>query len=102
MPVEVDGWREQPVAGDQVLQAPSEQKAGSVVEYRLEQEDREKLGLDMEAINEARREEQERRAREKAAEVDEKKGLSGSSSEAAPGAQDHGKETSGDRSPSPS
>ncbi|KAK3715585.1 translation initiation factor IF-2 [Vermiconidia calcicola] len=68
LPVEVDGWREQASAGDEVLQAPSEQKAGSVVEYRQEKFEREKMGVDMEAVNEARRMEQEKRAREKKAE----------------------------------
>jgi translation initiation factor IF-2 len=33
-PVEIDGWREQPLAGDEVLQAPDEAKAKSVSEYR--------------------------------------------------------------------
>lgn len=70
MPVEVDGWRDQPVAGDEVLQAGSEQKAGDVVEFREEREEREKLVGDMEVINEARRikGEQEKKAREKSAE----------------------------------
>lgn len=67
MPVEVDGWREQPVAGDEVLQAPTEQKATSVVDYRLVKAEREKTAEDMEVINEARRVERERREREKAA-----------------------------------
>ena len=66
-PVEVDGWRDQAVAGDEVLQAPSEQKATSVVEYRAEREERRKLAEDMEAINEARRLEGEKREREKEA-----------------------------------
>lgn len=66
MPVEVDGWRDQPAAGDEVLQAPTEQKATSVVEYRLEKIEREKTAEDMEAINEARRVEAEKREREKA------------------------------------
>ncbi|EGP83569.1 uncharacterized protein MYCGRDRAFT_63707 [Zymoseptoria tritici IPO323] len=69
MPVEVDGWRDQPVAGDEVLQAPSEQKANSVVDFRVEKADREKTAQDMEAINEARRLEQEKREKEKAAET---------------------------------
>ncbi|KAF2482109.1 hypothetical protein BDY17DRAFT_317710 [Neohortaea acidophila] len=68
IPVEVDGWRHQPSAGDEVLQAPNEQKAGDVVEYRQEKEERERTAQDMEAINETRRVEQERRAREKAEE----------------------------------
>jgi translation initiation factor IF-2 len=67
MPVEIDGWRDQPAAGDEVLQAPNEQKATSVVEYRLEKVEREKTAEDMEVINEARRIEAEKREREKAA-----------------------------------
>lgn len=67
MPVEVDGWRDQPAAGDEVLQAPNEQKATSVVEYRLEKVEREKTAEDMEVINKARQAEAEKREREKAA-----------------------------------
>lgn len=65
MPVEIDGWKEQPEAGDEVLQAPNESKAKSVVEYRLEKLERDKMAEDMEAINEARKFEQEKREREK-------------------------------------
>ncbi|TVY17994.1 Mitochondrial translation initiation factor IF-2 [Lachnellula arida] len=65
-PVEVDGWREQPLAGDEVLQAGDEQKAKSVIDYRLEREERDKLAEDMDAINENRKVEQEKRDREKA------------------------------------
>ncbi|EMD00250.1 hypothetical protein BAUCODRAFT_63987 [Baudoinia panamericana UAMH 10762] len=68
MPVEVDGWRDQPAAGDEVLQAPTEQKATDVVEYRLEKEEAKRTAEDMEAINEARRLEGEKRERERAAE----------------------------------
>ena len=60
-PVEIDGWRESPNAGDEVIQAPDEQKAKSVMEYRLEASDRGKMATDMAAVNEARRLEQERR-----------------------------------------
>jgi translation initiation factor IF-2 len=67
MPVEVDGWREQPLAGDEVLQAPDEQKAHSVAEYRADAEERIRLAKDMEAINETRRLETERVEKEKAA-----------------------------------
>ncbi|KAK3072705.1 translation initiation factor IF-2 [Teratosphaeriaceae sp. CCFEE 6253] len=67
MPVEVDGWRDQPVAGDEVLQAPTEQKATDVVDYRLELEEQRKIAEDMEVINETRRLDQERQKREKAA-----------------------------------
>lgn len=60
-PVEVDGWRDQPVAGDEVLQAPTEQKATSVVSYRSDQADRLRAAADIDAINEARREHSTRR-----------------------------------------
>ncbi|KAF7860510.1 uncharacterized protein EAF02_010744 [Botrytis sinoallii] len=65
-PVEIDGWREQPSAGDEVLQAPDEAKAKSVIEFRLEKEERDKLAADMEAINENRKIEHDKREREKA------------------------------------
>jgi translation initiation factor IF-2 len=67
MPVEVDGWRDQPSAGDEVLQAPSEQKATDVVEFRQEKEEQKKLAQDMEVINKTRRVEQEKREKERAA-----------------------------------
>jgi len=71
-PVEIDGWREQPAAGDEVIQAPDEQKAKSVIEYRLEAFERTKMAADMEAVNEARRLEQEKREQlEKAAQLTE-------------------------------
>ena len=66
-PVEVDGWRDQPNAGDEVLQAPNEQKATSVVEYRDELTERKRMTTDMEAINEARRVEASKRAEAEAA-----------------------------------
>ncbi|BCR83711.1 translation initiation factor 2 [Aspergillus chevalieri] len=55
MPVEIDGWREQPSAGTEMIQAPSEQRAKDVVEWRLERMETQKLGEDATAINEARR-----------------------------------------------
>ncbi|EFW20118.1 hypothetical protein D8B26_003432 [Coccidioides posadasii str. Silveira] len=61
-PVEVDGWREQPLAGNEVLQATSEQIAKDVVQLRLEKEENKQLSGDMEAINEARRERRQRAA----------------------------------------
>jgi translation initiation factor IF-2 len=60
-PVEIDGWKEQPSAGDEVLQALSEGKAKRVVELRVERAERFKLAEDMEAINDSRKAEQERR-----------------------------------------
>ncbi|KAF2747566.1 initiation factor 2 [Sporormia fimetaria CBS 119925] len=64
MPVEVDGWREQPIAGDIVLQAPSEERASSVAELRQEKVERLQMAKDVEAINESRRLEAERREAE--------------------------------------
>ncbi|KAF8423870.1 P-loop containing nucleoside triphosphate hydrolase protein [Tirmania nivea] len=54
-PVEVDGWRDQPDAGDLVIQAPSEEKAKSVVEFRLVKAERLRQATDMEAINSTRK-----------------------------------------------
>lgn len=65
-PVQIDGWREQPLAGDEVLQAPDEAKAKSVIDFRLEKVERDKMAQDMEAINESRKAIDEKREREKA------------------------------------
>jgi translation initiation factor IF-2 len=67
LPVEVDGWREQPIAGDEVLQATDEQHAQAVSDLRMEKVQREQMAIDMDAINVARREETERREAEEAA-----------------------------------
>lgn len=63
-PVQVDGWREQPAAGSEVLQAPTEQRAKGAVAVRQEKIETKKLSQDMEAINETRRAESERRQKE--------------------------------------
>ena len=68
-PVEVDGWKDQPIAGDEVLQADTEQEARSAIDIRLEALERTQLASDMIAVNEARRLEQERREAQKAAEA---------------------------------
>ena len=65
--VEVDGWRDQPIAGDEVLQAADEQQATAVSELRTEKRERQQMAKDMEAINIARREEAARREAEEAA-----------------------------------
>jgi translation initiation factor IF-2 len=65
--VEVDGWRDQPIAGDEVLQADDEQHASAVTSLRSEKVDREQMAKDMDAINESRRAEAERREIEEAA-----------------------------------
>ena len=71
-PVEIDGWRGQPAAGDEVLQANDEQQAKSVVELRLEDLERSQMAADMTAVNEARRLEQEKREAAEKAEDDAK------------------------------
>ncbi|KAH7401427.1 hypothetical protein BKA66DRAFT_405173 [Pyrenochaeta sp. MPI-SDFR-AT-0127] len=68
MAVEVDGWRDQPIAGDEALQAADEQQATSVSSLRTEKVEREQMARDMEAINQSRRLEAERREAESAAE----------------------------------
>lgn len=73
-PVEVDGWRSEPGAGDEVLQAIDEEKASRVVEYRESIVERKKLADDMEAINAIRKLQQEKRHREEAAERAKKLG----------------------------
>lgn len=64
MPVEIDGWKDQPSAGSEILQASDEQHAKEVVEYRLERAETAKLGEDTAAINEARRETIQKRRQE--------------------------------------
>ncbi|MCJ1462028.1 hypothetical protein MMC07_000628 [Pseudocyphellaria aurata] len=61
MPVEIDGWKDLPAAGDEVLQAPDEKTAKSVVEVRIEQQKSYQMAMDMVAINETRRLDQEKR-----------------------------------------
>jgi translation initiation factor IF-2 len=65
--VEIDGWRDQPIAGDEVLQANDDQHATAVSELRSEKVEREQMARDMEAINESRRQETGRREAEEAA-----------------------------------
>ncbi|KAK9245883.1 hypothetical protein V1506DRAFT_536919 [Lipomyces tetrasporus] len=54
-PVEVDGWKSLPEAGDEVLQADNEQHAKDVVEHRLKKRGLKKAHKDIEVINEKRR-----------------------------------------------
>lgn len=68
MPVEIDGWREQPVAGTEFLQASNEQLAKRVVEIRQEKSETERLGEDTAAMNKARSEHLHRRRLEQAGE----------------------------------
>lgn len=54
-PVEVTGWKILPEAGDQVLEATSEEDAKKAIETRKRREERRKEMGDLEAINEKRR-----------------------------------------------
>ena len=78
-PVEIDGWREQPAAGDEVLQAFDEQQAKAVIDYRLKACERTQLASDMAAVNEARRLEQGKREQQEKA----KENAGGADSDAA-------------------
>ncbi|CUS09695.1 unnamed protein product [Tuber aestivum] len=65
-PVTVDGWRDQPLAGDSVIQAVSEDRAKTAVNFRMEKTQRLRQAADMEAINNQRRAQREKEAAEKA------------------------------------
>ena len=62
-PVVIDGWRDQPQAGYEVLQAKDEEQAKDVIEMRVEREEISRMVNDATAINTARKEEAEERAR---------------------------------------
>ncbi|EXJ89713.1 translation initiation factor IF-2 [Capronia epimyces CBS 606.96] len=63
-PVQIDGWRGgDPMAGDEVLQAESEQRAKEAVGVRQEREENARAIEDMTAINTVRTEEAEARAK---------------------------------------
>ncbi|KAI9861529.1 MAG: Translation initiation factor IF-2, mitochondrial [Vezdaea acicularis] len=64
-PIEVDGWREQAAAGDEVLAAEDEAHAKDVIGYRVARDEKLRLALDVEAINAARLADQEKRAHDK-------------------------------------
>ncbi|KAL9624537.1 MAG: hypothetical protein Q9160_001201 [Pyrenula sp. 1 TL-2023] len=65
-PVVVDGWRDQPDAGAEVIQASSEDQAKRVVDVRTETQTQAQMARDASAINVTRREEAEARTRQKA------------------------------------
>ncbi|KAL8243856.1 hypothetical protein R6Q59_010114 [Mikania micrantha] len=63
-PVQVDGWRgEDPTAGLEVLQAENEEQAKQVIDLRNEQRESLRTSVDMTAINEARNQEADARAK---------------------------------------
>lgn len=69
-PVEVDGWKDQPEAGDLVIQAESEDRAKTVVDFRQTKAERLRQATDMEAINESRKLHREKGEKEKLAAAD--------------------------------
>jgi translation initiation factor IF-2 len=69
MPVTVTGWKDLPLAGDQILQPPTpghkaEDEAKRAVANRLRYKERQALMADVEVINEKRRIERERQVEE--------------------------------------
>jgi translation initiation factor IF-2 len=58
-PVKVIGWKELPSAGDEMLQAPTESVAKTVVANRIAKEQRKQQLQDLEVINEKRRRQRE-------------------------------------------
>jgi translation initiation factor IF-2 len=58
-PVEVDGWRIPPSPGDQVLQAEDEQQASLVMKTREKLAEMLQTAIDIDVINDARREQKE-------------------------------------------
>ncbi|KAM7207972.1 putative mitochondrial translation initiation protein [Naviculisporaceae sp. PSN 640] len=67
--IEVLGWKDPPNAGDQVLQAPSKDKADDAVTYRLEQRDREEAVAQMAEHEQQKRERERERLAAEAAEA---------------------------------
>ena len=63
-PIEVDGWRDLPEAGSEVIQAPDEQRARKVVDLRNTRDETQQLSKDVTAFNEARKVGEERRQAE--------------------------------------
>ena len=63
-PVEVDGWRDQPEAGAEVLQAPNEQRAREVVDLRVENVKSARTAGDVTSLNKTRKADELRRQRE--------------------------------------
>lgn len=83
-PAEVLGWRELPVAGELVAQAPDEDRARTAVEYRQEMADREKSSMQL-AEQEQRQRERVAAAEAEAARKEQaKKGIAVESEEEGP------------------
>ncbi|KAI5480549.1 hypothetical protein MNV49_000245 [Pseudohyphozyma bogoriensis] len=77
-PIEVIGWKDLPAAGDQVLEATSEEEAKKAVANRIKRVEQAKLWQDVEVINEKRKVDAELFAIRKEEEAKAKaKGLSG-------------------------
>ncbi|CAH1983017.1 unnamed protein product [Acanthoscelides obtectus] len=51
-PAEIEGWRELPQAGDQVLQVESEKLAREIIKFREDQKQKEKSEIELKAIEE--------------------------------------------------
>lgn len=73
MPVKVIGWKEVPAAGDEMLQAPNESTAKTVVDNRIARLDREQQLRDLKVINDKRRQQRHALEQERLVEQQYKK-----------------------------
>ncbi|KAF7723290.1 hypothetical protein EC973_002136 [Apophysomyces ossiformis] len=73
MPVKVIGWKDVPNAGDEMLQAPDESTAKTVIDNRVARYQRDQQLRDLEVINEKRRQERERLEQERMVEKEYQK-----------------------------
>lgn len=76
-PVQVDGWRGDPSAGLEVLQAESEDQAKEVVDLRVEREEAIKAAVDIAAITVSRNEETEARTRMREKQAEDRENFQG-------------------------
>lgn len=84
-PVEILGWRDLPDAGDQVLQAPDEDKARNAIDYRIELSERGEAVAQMAAQDVDKREKEREKEREKAAAEEEADTVDGEAKDETPG-----------------
>ncbi|KAI8147948.1 hypothetical protein BJV82DRAFT_594031 [Fennellomyces sp. T-0311] len=73
MPVKVIGWKEVPMAGDEMLQAPDEGTAKTVVDNRKARQQRDQQLKDLQVINDKRRQQRETLEQERLIEREYKK-----------------------------
>jgi translation initiation factor IF-2 len=94
-PVEITGWDSLPLAGDQILGAGNEDDAKKAIENRERRDAREKMLMDLQALNTKRQAEGEEREKEKQKEARSKERIPEENEEA--GKEDKEKGTEGVR-----